>query len=331
MTALDFRTGHPCVDTQRRAAGSEPTLPARQADRDAQSSFAGGDSTWSGSEATRPGTGPSNPPSLFDPLLALAAAVLDDAERTKTANNNRLRQLTRTTIDSDGEERGFGMKEDHPVVKQLAALVAALDQIDHDATLNLGRMMRQHPLWPWCKAHRGIGEKQGARLLAAIRDPYWHNETVNKDGSIRHPEGPRTVSELWSFCGLAPKDGVAIRRTKGVKSNWSANAKMRAYLVAESCSKQLTRPCKEAGEHLSDCECGHFRRVYEDRKSHTEGRVHIAACAQCGPAGKPAQPGSPWSDGHRHADALRIVSKTLLKGLWLEARRIHEEPNDVVA
>jgi hypothetical protein len=65
------------------------------------------------------------------------------------------------------------------------------------------------------------------------------------------------------------------------------------------------------------------RELYDQRKAATEGCVHATPCVRCGPAGKPAQPGTPWSDGHRHADALRIVSKTLLKDLWLAARDIH--------
>jgi hypothetical protein len=65
------------------------------------------------------------------------------------------------------------------------------------------------------------------------------------------------------------------------------------------------------------------RETYDKRKAATEGRVHATECVRCGPSGKPAQAGSPWSDAHRHADALRIVSKELLKQLWRAARDIH--------
>lgn len=65
------------------------------------------------------------------------------------------------------------------------------------------------------------------------------------------------------------------------------------------------------------------RDTYDKRKAHTEGRTHAAPCVRCGPKGNPAPVGSPWSDGHRHADALRITSKALLRDLWVEARRIH--------
>ena len=53
---------------------------------------------------------------LADPSLMLAADVVDDLERVRIANENRLRQLTRAEVDSDGEERGFGLSADHPDV-----------------------------------------------------------------------------------------------------------------------------------------------------------------------------------------------------------------------
>jgi hypothetical protein len=292
-----------------------------------------GDQTEGGSAATSDSSMPTGRASLADPFLALAADVLDDTERTKIANENRLRQLTRSVADSDGEERGFGLDESHPDVANLAALVELLGQVEHQAVLQLQRKMRKHPLGPWIKAQKGVGDKQAARLLAVIGDPYW-NDLHDR---------PRTVSELWAYSGLhvlpasqaaadahilrAGRDsspaggdtgqcrsdlhrlsaGVAARRQKGQKANWSTLAKTRAYLISESMLR--------AGN----------REVYDKRKAATEGRLHSSPCVRCGPKGKPALPGSPWSDGHRHADALRIQSKELLKGLWREAKRLHEE------
>jgi hypothetical protein len=228
---------------------------------------------------------------LADPTLALLADVLDDLERTRIANENRLRQLTRTGVDKDGGQRGFGLDESHPDVARLAGVVDGIAKLEHQATLNLNRAMRKHPLGAWVKEQRGVGEKQAARLLAAIGDPYWN--TLH--------DRPRTPSELWGYCGLKPGQ----RRRRGEQANWSTAAKMRAYNIAESMLK--------AGN----------REIYDKRKAATEGRMHDVECVRCGPSGKPAQPGTPWSDGHRHADALRITSKEVLKALWRETRRVH--------
>lgn len=237
-------------------------------------------------------------PVLADPLLALAADVLDDLERVRIANENRLRQLTRSTEDKDGEERGFGLTLDHPDVARLAALVKALADAEHQAELNLKRQLRKHPLGPWVKQAHGVGEKQAARLLASISDPYW-NDLHNR---------PRLVSELWSYCGYG--DAVVQVRRRGEKSNWSTNAKMRAHLVAVSIVK--------AG--------GPYREVYDAGRVKYADAVHVTECRRCGPSGKPAQPGSPVSLGHQHARALRAVCKEVLRDLWREAKRLHELP-----
>jgi len=333
---------------------------------------------------------------VFDPLLALLADALDDLERTRIANENRLRQLTRTQDDADGEQRGFGLPADHPVVARLTGIVDALAAIEHKAELALARQMRAHPLGGWVKATVGVGEKQAARLLAAVGDPYLNLQTGR----------PRTVSQLWAYAGLhvfpaamarptptasapqgstipavqvgqplpvtqgitadldqsipaaipepatieltpqgpnLPADqsrldiqrsyvggeqsgghpdhgrvdahrdavGVAARRAKGQRANWSSRAKSRAWLVAVSCVKQERSP---------------YRAVYDLRRGSTADRLHRVACVRCGPAGKPAAAGTRWSAGHRHADALRIVSKEILKDLWREARAYHLDP-----
>lgn len=316
-----------------------------------------------GGQAARRGAAP-NRLALFDPSLAFAADVLDDLERTKIANENRLRQLTRSATDADGEERGFGLDERHPDVATLAAIVEGLSKVEVQAVKALEKKMAAHPLGPWQKAQRGVGAKQLARLLAAIGDPYWN--TLD--------DRPRTVSQLWAYCGYhvhpighrigdaqiraadggkhptssqlladahtaraagrgKPGDpgqttydaqacfaGVAAKRKKGERANWSANAKSRAFLIAESCVKAGKAPADGSRPNSP------YYQMYADRKAHTEDRVHVVACVRCGPSGKPAAVGSPWSLAHRHADALRIVAKEILKGLWVEARRIHELP-----
>jgi hypothetical protein len=241
-------------------------------------------------------------------MLSFAADVLDDLEATLLANQNRLRHLTRTEVDKDGELRGLGRDVRDKDVARQADLVAALKAVEHKAILNLQRLMRLHPLEPWRAAQHGVGEKQFARLLAAVGDPYWHTLYGR----------PRTVSELWAFCGLhtispggdhtgtdAHLSYVAARRQRGQRANWSTVAKSRAYLIA---AKMLL--------------CGN-RELYDTRKAATEGRVHVAPCMRCGPSGRPAQPGSPWSAAHRHADALRIVSKWLLREMWAASRNVH--------
>jgi hypothetical protein len=239
---------------------------------------------------------------LRDPFLAFAASVLDDIERVRIANENRVRQMTRTEPDEDGIVRGFGLPDDHPDVQMMRDMVAVLSAVEATATKNLQKRMRKHPLYATTSKMRGVGDKQVARLLAAIGDPFWHNAE----------DRPRTVSELWAYCGFRPGQ----RRQRGVKSNWSQDAKMRAYLIAESCVKQLDKTCpvdpdRKLALHLAwqavpeTCRCSPYRLVYDERKLHT----------------RKTQPD--WTDLHRHNDALRKAAKTLLRDLWRAARDIH--------
>jgi len=274
-------------------------LPVDHGTPDAQ---VGGDPSWNGSAATISPTIPKTVASLADPFLALAADVLDDAQDNRIANENRLRQLTRIGLDKDGGERGFGLDESHPDVARLAAIVDMLGTVEHQATLNLARMLRAHPLGPWMKAQKGIGEKQGARLLAVIGDPY-----------IGPDDTPRTVSQLWAYCGHGDP---ARRKFKGMTQAdlftlGNPSAKSRLWLISCACLKAQ----------------GHYADVYYERKAVTVGRLHARECVRCGPAGHPALPGSPWPDAHRHADALRVTGKTILRDLWHEAKRLHESNN----
>lgn len=276
------------------------------------------------------------PVSLFDPALALAADILDDTEKVWVANANRLRQLTRSVEDKDGEVRGFGLDESHPDVARLAAMVDTLDKLTKDATKHLEKVMKRHPLGPWVLAseQKGLGLKQVARLLAAIGDPYW-NELHDR---------PRTVSELWAYCGFhvlpsshattdtharhgggvqltggdtshglidahRPTAGVAPRRQRGQKANWSEEARKRCWLIAQSI-------VKVGGPK--------YRDLYSATKAKYTDAVHTSPCVRCGPAGKPAQPGTPLSKGHIDARARRAVAKKVLKELWRESKRLHE-------
>jgi hypothetical protein len=322
-------TGQTPNDTQATAASGGPiSQQARTSPSATIPAPAGSNSDRAAKHAVSPNHAP-----LLDPTLLIAAEIVDDLEKSRVANENRLRQLTRDQEDADGEERGFGLDASHPAVARIANIVDGLGKLEHEAVLNLQKAMRDHPLGPWVKVQRGIGEKQAARLLAAIGDPYW-NTKHNR---------PRTVSELWAYCGYhvlpagqifddahgAPASGtqtgggdtghwlreaqrwdagVAPRRQRGQTSNWSEDARKRAWLIVQSVIKSG----------------GPWREVYDARKATTEGKLHAVPCVRCGPKGKPAPVGSPLSDGHRHADAIRITAKAILKALWVESKRLHE-------
>lgn len=236
---------------------------------------------------------------LYSGYLCLLSDSLDDLEALRIATENRVRALTRTEQDADGEYRGLGLDARSPEVATAMTLLDGIKALEHQGELDLKRQFRTHPLHPWVKAQVGLGEKQTARLLAVIGDPYW-NDLHDR---------PRTVSELWAYCGYAVHSGRAQRRQKGTRANWSATAKSRAFLIAQSCIKQAASP---------------YRAVYDAARDQYADATHPHECVRCGPAGKPALAGSPLSAGHQHQRALRRVSKAILRDLWIAARSVHE-------
>jgi hypothetical protein len=182
--------------------------------------------------------------SLSDPTLNTLAAHFSDTEQIRIATANRLRILTLDEADKDGVMRGWQLTETHPSVEALRAQLEAFEKLEKEMEKALAKQLKTHPLHPWIKSQIGLGDKQMARLLGVIRDPYW-NELHQR---------PRTVSELWAYSGLHVIDGQGAKRRKGQQSNWSAEAKSRIYLIAVSCIKQCKSP---------------YRAVYDDRRAHT--------------------------------------------------------------
>lgn len=232
---------------------------------------------------------------LWDPVLQTLAAGLNDIEATRVAQSNRYRILTTTAEDSDGEVRGFGLPVDHPAVAALDAQLKTLEFLDAQMTKALSKQLRMHALHPWVKRQKGIGEKTVARLLGTIKDPYW-NDLHDR---------PRTVGELFAFCGVA---GPGQRRQRGQTSNWNADARKRVWI--------MTGPIIRGN--------GPYRAVYDAARERYAEKTHTAACAQCGKKGAPAAVGSEWRDGHKHAGAIRLVMREILRDLWTEARAIYE-------
>lgn len=214
--------------------------------------------------------------------------LLDDLEHVRIQNGNRIGALERA-----GYER----------LPHLQAIQEGMAQVEHQAELELVRLWRTHPLAPWAKSYRGLGEKSIARLIAEIGDPY-----------IRDTAEIRTLGQLRALCGHGdparagqiPKGATQAEIFK----RGNPRAKKQVWLIATSLLK--------AGN----------RDVYDAARLKYQEASHEKACVRCGPAGKPAQPGSPLSDGHKHARALRALGKAFLADLYEAARAVHPDDGD---
>lgn len=246
-------------------------------------------------------------------ILRILADSLDDFERQRIANDNRIRSL----------QQVYGYTDDLADTPEMAALLTAaadLQAIEHGMVLALKRALRAHPLGDWVRRTTGLGEKTGARLIAAIGDPSWN---------VLH-DRPRTVSELWSYCGYG--DPEKQKRRKGVKANWSNDAKMRAFLCAEAAIKAGVRKDDNADD-TDGYDLAHrhaitpYGQLYLDGRARYAGTVHPWPCARCTPQGQPpAEAGTPRKPAHQHAMAVRLVSKEILRDLWTEATSLRAGP-----
>lgn len=191
--------------------------------------------------------------------LRIAAGSLDDIEGLRKSIENQRRGLTaHNLLDAKAE-------------KLIEAQLEHIKAMERAATLALKHAVRAHPLADWIKETPGISEKGIGRLLAAIGEPAYNA------AADRPRRGP---AELWAYCGYAPGQ----KRKRGQKSNWNAEAKMRAFVVADSCIKTRQSP---------------YRAVYDAARANWADRD--------------------TSDGHKHAHALRLVAKAILKDIFKQS------------
>lgn len=215
---------------------------------------------------------------LADAALNAYSATLDELESTRIAAENRLRDL---------QARDGMAAAGH--VLAIEHIVEATQALEHEADLALRRAMRQHPLGAWIKSTKGVGERQGARLLATLGDP---------------AERPNPA-KLWQYAGHG--DPERSRKRKGQTVEFNPTAKMRAHLVAEAAIKSGIRKT-EGCDDSEGYDLAH-------RVALTPlGQVYLNARAS-------------WTDRdttdlHKHNHALRLTAKAMLLDLWREARRV---------
>ena len=132
-----------------------------------------GEEGATGSPKTNEGSSPS-PDHVFT-----FADLLDDVERVRIANANRLAALTEgwsAKVGSAGKE----------IPAVLAEHNKAFEAIERAIIRDLQAAVREHPLGPWCASVHGLGEKALGRFLAVVGDP----------------ASRRQVSSLWRYCGM---------------------------------------------------------------------------------------------------------------------------------
>ena len=239
------------------------------------------------------------------------------ALRTKAVQVKNIEKVVQAM---SGQRRALG--EDLPDLA-LAALDEGIDKLKPIRRKLLGELetiVAGSPLGEWISETHGLGK--GLILLLGICPPLTEFDTV---------------SAVWKYAGLHVSDGSAVRGQRGQRLGF--DPVRRAYAI-----KRVADPIMKVG--------GPYREVYDDRRAHTlgthppmldeDGELAHPGCEHCAEAmaktkrhregreytRRRSAPsfdcsnlgGVHWTDGHRHADALRVTAKAVLRDAYRVVR-----------
>lgn len=173
-----------------------------------------------------------------------------------------------------------------------AAAIEPMQKARHEVELEMKRLARKLPVFAWAKEVKGLGELGLAVIIAEAGD------------LAKYPK----KGHLWKRLGLAPHEGKAYStwRSKGGLSaeDWTAagySPRRRAEVYAVI-SEPLFRAQSVAA--------GQYRSIYDRRREAT-------AIAH-----------ADWTKAHSHMDGLRVMTKYMVRDLWVAWRRVEEVAPD---
>lgn len=230
-----------------------------------------------------------------------------DYIQTINANTNRARSFVRRAMgwdpnDDEAKREKVNAKAATVVAKAFAGKGCDVPEVEADLEViaqsieplqkmrdgiekEMRKAARRLPSWRWAEGVRGLGDLGFAVIVAECGDL----------GNYSNP------AKVWKRLGLAPieKGGVSM-----AASNW----RKKGGLTAEEWSAAGYSPRRRAeifacvGDPLFRSQSvvvGPYRQVYDRRRQRT------------------AETHADWTAGHSHGDAIRIMTKELLRDLWL--------------
>lgn len=158
--------------------------------------------------------------------------------------------------------------------------------MEKQLTKDIKNEVKNHPIFAWMKAQKGIGPILAASLIANI--------------DIHKAEH---ISSVWKYCGQGVdlETGKADRRTKGKKISWNPFLKMTCWKIGESFVKVK----------------GKYRTIYDTSKVFYQNKF---------PKEVKEGSRTLYTKGHIHAMSKRRAVKMFLSDMWLEWRKIEGLP-----
>lgn len=170
--------------------------------------------------------------------LAHLEQLRQQVQRHRIQMGNRLAAIERGDSQGNAEVATHFAERFNGIEDELSAMIA--------------RTVKEHPVWPWMDAVKGIGPGLAGAILAPI--------DITRANSI---------SALWKYAGQGVSDGERDRPRKGEKLPYNAGLKRNCYLVATSFMRASSP----------------YRAVYDETKEYyqanrpdwTAGHVDMAA------------------------------------------------------
>lgn len=151
-------------------------------------------------------------PAVESDRIKLAVRGLYDAQKLRIQLSLRIQRLVRDGIMEEDEAKTF-----------FKLPFSWFEKAEHEMQKLVVRETKNLPIVKsWLLKVRGVGPRIAGLMVANIAP------------IERFPN----VAKLWAYAGLAVKDGRAVKREKGQKSNWNQELKTTAWKLAQSFVKQ---------------------------------------------------------------------------------------------
>lgn len=218
----------------------------------------------------------------------------DTEEEDREKTNARAAKIVATAL-AGKEQKPEDMATFGAIAADLAVVTSAIEPLHkarHQVELDMKKLARSLPVAEWAKGVHGLGELGLAVIIAEAGD------------LSKYPK----KGHLWKRLGLAVHGDKAY-------STW----RMKGGLTAEQWTEAGYSPRRRAEVYAVISEPlfrqqtvvqGPYRVRYDSRRAAT------------------AITHEDWTKGHSHMDALRVMTKYLLRDLWKEWRRVNAGPPD---
>lgn len=215
-----------------------------------------------------------------------SVAVLKHMEKLRVSAQNTLWSLTEYP---EKKEWGMHLPEMDPNVIFMSDTVAQMKDAEAQLEAEILDEFKSTELYTWSAQFKGMkGGKLVARLLGTIGDPYKIMSPYDDFGKVR------TYPMLESYVGMSVVNGKAPTLAKKTQAAYKPESRVRLWNISDQFLRQRTPE---------------FRPVYDLTKEKYTGTV--------------GADGKELTKGHVHKRAMRAMSKSFLKALYNEAKRLH--------